>query len=120
MITLIDGLPSNVVGLKASGHVEASDYTQVLDPALDSALATHDKVRFLYVLGSDFHGYSGAAMWEDTKVGVEHWTRFEKIAFVTDDHAYHDAVKALAWLMPAKVTLYTLSELDSARQWIAE
>ncbi len=118
MLKQIEGLPSNVVAFEASGRVEAGDYKTVLDPAMDAALATNESIRFLYVLGSGFEGYSGGAMWEDTKVGVGNWTRWEKIALVTDNHVYHDAVKAFAWLVPGEVKLFALSELDSAKEWV--
>lgn len=119
MIEPIEGLPSNVVGFKASGHVDAGDYQSVLDPAVSAALASNDKVRFLYVLGSDFDGYTGGAMWEDTKVGVGHWARWEKIALVTDNRLYHDAVKAFAWMFPGDLKVYPLADLDAAKEWVA-
>lgn len=118
MLALIEDLPTNVVGFRASGHVEAADYQEVLDPAIEQALDEHDKVRFLYVLGSDFEGYSPGAMWEDTKVGVDHWTHWEKIGLVTDNDAYHHAVKAVAWMIPGEVRLFPLDDLDAATQWI--
>jgi len=120
MLQSIEGLPSNVVAFEATGHVEADDYRTVLDPALDAALAANDKIRFLYVLGNGFEGYSPGAMWQDSKVGVEHWTRWEKIALVTDHRGYHDAVKAFAWMIPGEVQLFALSELDAAKEWIAK
>jgi hypothetical protein len=119
MLKPIDGMPSNVVAIEAVGEVDAGDYKSVLDPALEAALATSDKIRFLYVLGDDFTGYSGGAMWEDTKAGVGHWNRWEKIALVTDNHTYHNGVKAVAWLVPGEVKLYTMTELDDAKAWIS-
>lgn len=120
MLQSIEGLPSNVVAFEATGHVVADDYRDVLDPAVDAALEVEDKIRFLYVLGSSFEGYSGGAMWQDSKVGVEHWTRWEKIALVTDHRGYHDAVKAFAWLVPGEVKLFGLSELGAAKEWVAD
>jgi len=119
MLQPIEGLPSSVVAFEASGEVEASDYQDVLDPAVDAALEAHDKVRFLYVLGDEFEGYTAHAMWEDTKVGVGHWARWEKIALVTDDHTYHNAVKAFGWLFPGDLKLFSLAELADAKDWIA-
>ncbi len=119
MLQPIEGLPANVVAFEAVGEIDAGDYHTVLDPAVNAALESNEKVRFLYVLGGDFEGYSGGAMWEDTKVGIGHWSRWEKIAFVTDNHAYHNVVKAFAWLVPGKMKLFTLAELDAAKEWVA-
>lgn len=119
MLKPIDGLPSNVVAIEAVGEVKAGDYQSVLDPAIETAASENDKIRFLYVLGDDFTGFSGGAMWEDTKAGIGHWTRWERIALVTDNHTYHNGVKAVAWLIPGEVKLFTVAESDAAKEWIA-
>jgi SpoIIAA-like len=120
MIRLIDGLPSNVISFEAVGEVGSEDYKTILDPAVEAALAAHDKIRFLYVLGDDFDGYSGGAMWQDTKVAVSHWSRWEKIALVTDHTAYADGVRAFSWLVPGEIRVFATSELDEAKVWVAE
>lgn len=119
MLTKIEGLPNNVVAYEAAGELDADDYDSTLDPAIDAALEANDKIRILYVLGSNFDGFTGGAMWEDTKVGVGHWTRWERIALVTDDRVYHHGVKAFSWLVPGEVRLFSLAELDAAKEWIA-
>ena len=118
MFRLIDGLPDNVVGVEAVGEVHSEDYRSVLDPAVDAAAAAHEKIRFLYVLGADFEGYSGGAMWEDTKVGVANWSKWEKIALVTDSRGYADGVKAFSWMLPGDVKVYPTANLEEAKGWI--
>lgn len=119
MIRLIDGLQDNVVGLEAVGEVSAGDYKDVLDPAVDAALASNDKIRLVYVLGEEFSGYTGGAMWEDTKIGMSHLSRFDKIALVTDHKAYTDAVKAFGWLMPGEVQTYGTAARGEAIAWVS-
>ncbi|MGI9642103.1 MAG: STAS/SEC14 domain-containing protein [Acidimicrobiia bacterium] len=119
MIKVIEGLPADVVAIEAVGEVRAGDYDDTLDPAVDAALATHDKISLLYVLGADFDGYSGGAMWEDTKLGVTHWTSWKKIALVTDHGGYADGVKAFAWLIPAEIKVYALADRDEATAWVS-
>ena len=117
MIRLIGDLPDNVIGFEAVGEVRAGDYDSVLDPAIDAALQTHDKIRLIYVLGDDFDGYSGGAMWEDTKVGLAHLSRWEKIAIVTDHSLYKDGVKAFGWMIPGQVKVYAVADLAEAKAW---
>ena len=119
MIKVIDGLPADVVGIEAVGEVRAGDYEDTLDPAVDAALEANDKIRLLYVLGSEFSGYSGGAMWEDTKLGVTHWTSWAKIALVTDHGGYADGVKAFAWLIPAEIKVFALAARDDATSWVS-
>ena len=120
MIELIDDLPEPVVGFRAKGKVTGDDYEQVLMPRVDAALKAHDKVRLLYVLGDDFDGYSGGAMWDDAKLGMEHLRKWERIAVVTDVDWVEHAVKAFGWMIPGKVKRFDDDELDDAREWITE
>lgn len=119
MIRLIDGLPDDVVGLEGVGEVSAGDYKDVLDPAVDAALASSDKIRLVYVLGDEFSGYTGGAMWEDTKIGMSHLSSFDKIALVTDHTGYSDAVKAFGWLMPGEVETFAVADKDAAISWVS-
>ena len=72
MIEMLSDLPDNVLGVEAKGEVTGGDYEQVLVPEIEERLARHDKIRLVYVLGEEFDGYSAGAMWDDTKVGMEH------------------------------------------------
>ena len=69
MLKRIIDLPDNVLGVEASGKVTAKHYQTVLVPELEDKLRKINKVRLLYVFGDTFDGYSGAAAWQDAKVG---------------------------------------------------
>jgi len=118
MIRVIEGLPDNVVAVSGVGEVSSDDYISTLDRAIDAALEKHDKIRLLYVLGDDFDRYSGGAMWQDTKVGLSHWTSFEKIAVVTDEDWIENGVKAFGWMIPGEVKTFDDDDLDEAKAWI--
>ena len=120
MISTIEGLPANVIGMRAEGTVHSADYQDVLDPAIEAALARSGKVRLLYVLSEDFEGYSGGALWADTKVGLSQWSSFERIALVTDRTAITEAMNALGWLMPGEAKVFTLAELAEATEWVSQ
>ena len=119
MITRIPGVPEGVLAFEAHGNVTGDDYEKVLVPALQDELADRDKIRCLYVLGSDFAGYDGAALWDDTKVGLGHWGAWERIALVTDNGTYQGIVKAFGFLMPGEVKVFPLVERDAAVAWNA-
>jgi len=82
VIEELQDLPSGVIGFQTSGKLEATDYRDVVLPALDRAFAAGE-VRFLIVM-TDFEGLSGGALWQDLKVGVEHLRGWKRIAVVTD------------------------------------
>jgi SpoIIAA-like len=120
MLTLIEGMPANVVAIEASGTVEADDYRDVLDPAAAAAIKAHGKVRLLYLLGDAFSGYSPGAMWEDTKLAFHDLSAWERIAVVTDHGALADAIRVFGWLIPAEVRTYETGQLDDAKAWVSE
>lgn len=118
MIKQLADFPGNVVAFVCKGRVTKADYEAVLVPAVQNALRTHDKVRLYYETDADFAGLEPSAMWEDFKVGMEHLTRWERIAVVTDVEWIKHTVRFFAFLMPAKTKLFSRSEAAQAREWI--
>ncbi len=119
MIEIIEDLPGNVVGFVAKGEVTKKDYEQVLVPKVEAALKQHPKIRLYYELGSQFSGIDPGAMWEDFKVGVEHLTRWERIAIVTDVDWMKHMINAFRFLMPGQLKVFPTSASFAARAWIA-
>ena len=120
MLTVIPDLPAGVVGVEAEGQVTAGDYEQVLVPAVDAArkATPEGKVRMLYVLGSDFPGYTTGAAWEDAKLGLGQIRAWERIAIVSDADWLRRAVHGLGWMMPGEVQVFGMDERDAARTWV--
>jgi hypothetical protein len=120
MLTLIEGLPQDVVGVEARGKVTAEDYERVLVPAVDEAKvkAGDGGVRLLYVLGHELPDYTAGAAWEDAKLGLGHLRSWERIAVVGDADWLRHAVHGLGWLMPGEIKVFALEELDRACEWM--
>ena len=100
MLEKISDVPDSVLGFRASGELTGEDYRNVLVPAVEAALQSRDKLRLLYLLGDDVTGFSAGAAWQDTKVGMEHVTRWEKIAVVTDKDWLRHSVDIFGYLIP--------------------
>lgn len=118
MIEMIPGLPDNVVGFVAKGEVTRADYENTLDPEVERALQKHDKIRLLYVLGADFTGVTAGAMWADGAIGMKHFTRWDRIAVVSDKDWIRHTIESIGWLLPAKVRTFHVSEEADASEWI--
>ena len=118
MIQLIPDLPTHVVGLIASGHVTAGDYERVAIPAVEEALKTHDRIRMLFQVPADFDGFAPGAVWDDVKMGMGHFTAWEKIAVVTDVDWIRGSIRLFAFLMPCPVKLFANDEMAEATRWI--
>ncbi len=118
MIEQLSDFPDNVLAFVGRGRVTRADYENVLTPAVEKALATHRQVRLYYELAPDFAGIDPGAMWEDFKVGVEHWTRWERAAVVTDVEWIKQAMRLFSFLMPGAMKAFPTSEAEQARAWI--
>jgi hypothetical protein len=120
MLERIIDLPDHVLGFTATGRVTADDYESILVPAVEKQLRHDQRVRLLYVLGDGFEGFTGAAAWEDAKVGLRHFTRFERVAVVTSADWIRNSVKAFGFMMPGDVRVFESDDLPKAREWISE
>ena len=117
MIRVMDGLPDNVLGVEATGKVTDADYEQVLTPAVEAKIAAHGKIRYVYVLGEEFEGWTLGGMWEDAKLGGGELGNFEKIAVVTDKDWIRHTVKGFGWMIPGDVKVFAVAELEDAIAW---
>ena len=120
MLEPLSDLPDSVLGFRASGELTAEDYRTVLEPAVAAALKTRDKLRLLYILGEDLDGLSAGAAWQDTKVGTEHITRWEKVAVVSDKDWLRHSVVVFGYLIPGEIRAFETSEEAEARAWVED
>jgi hypothetical protein len=111
------GLPANVIGFEVSGKVDATDYKDVLAPALDAA-AARGEVRIVVVMPK-WEGMAGGAMWQDLKMGMDHWGKWKKIALVTDVEWMEHGVDWFGWMTPGEVKHFPTAERAEAIEWAA-
>ena len=78
MIERIDGAPAGVLAFKAVGEVTLDDYTQVLKPALDTALSGGRKLRAVFMIGPEFTGYESGVKREDLGLGLGFLRKWER------------------------------------------
>jgi SpoIIAA-like len=117
MIAVLPDFPDGVVALRCAGQITRQDYEQAVIPKLEAALLRHQKLR-MYCQVDSFSGMSPGALWDDVKVGVEHLTRWERVAVVTDIDWISKATKLYAFLMPFEVRVFPLADAEKARAWI--
>ena len=117
MITEMTDLPAGVIGFEIEGKVRAEDYRDVVLPALERAAATGE-VRFVVVI-PDFHGMSGGAVWQDLKVGIEHFRAWKRIALVTDIEWMDRMTSMFGWMTPGEVRHFPLAQREDAITWAA-
>jgi len=117
MIKQLTDFPGNVVSFVYDGRVTRRDYETVLVPVIEAALSQHEKVRLYYQVGQDFcHIEPGVS--RNFNVGIEHLLGWDRIAIVTNLDWFRETVRALSFLMPGFVEVFSLDEVVIAREWI--
>ena len=119
MIEELSGFPDNVVAMVARGRVSRSDYERVLIPRVSQALGRHARIRCYYELATDA-GFDAGAVWEDFKIGLEHLSRWERVAVVTDIDWIRMAANVFRFLVPGEVRIFPADQATQARGWIGE
>jgi len=117
MIEELADLPPGVIGFKIGGMVHADDYRDIVLPAVQRAAAAGE-VRFVIVI-PEFGGMTGAALWQDLKVGVEHFRAWKRIAVVTDIDWVRFGTALFGWMTPGEIKVFSLAQRGEAIDWVA-
>ncbi|NEV61803.1 STAS/SEC14 domain-containing protein [Thiorhodococcus minor] len=115
MIERIETGSSAVIGFKLSGKLHDEDYKTFV-PELEAALAAEGKISLLAHF-HDFHGWDLQAAWDDFKLGIAHYSNFERIALVGDKAWEHWMAKLCRPFTRAEVRYFDASEIDTAMRW---
>ena len=118
MIERLTDFPDNVLAFVCHGRVTKLDYDSVLVPAVRTALMDHAKMRLYYETAADFAGIEPGAAWEDFKIGIEHLTRWERMAVVTDVEWIKYTFRFFSFLMPGEMRTFPRAQRTEARAWL--
>ena len=119
MIEQLTEFPDDVLGFVWKGQVTRKEYDTVVLPAVAAALKKHQKVRIYYEVANDFTGAARGAVWDDFAAGIDNFSRWGRIAVVTDAEGVAHAARLYSFILPCTVRSYPISETAAARAWIA-
>ena len=119
MLTPITGLPPFVFAITATGEVTKDDMDAVLLPGLQNLVDKYDEIYYLLVLQTEVGNFTAGSWIEDAKVGIRHFTKWTKIAVVTDQGGVEKFTDIFSIAVPGESRGFKLSELEEAKQWIS-
>ena len=122
MVERLDGMPAGTLGFRVAGDVTREDYTTVLIPALEGAVAAGQGLRTLYLI-EDLEEIEPGALWEDSKLGIDlvvrHHGAWKRSAIVTDLEWIARAARLFTWMIPGEALVFPVAQLARAESWVA-
>ena len=119
MIEVISNAPSNVSAFRAKGHVSADDYKQLLIPVIDKQVKEQGKINFLLELDTALSEFSIGALLQDMGVGLKHFSKWHKMAIVSDSPAIKGFTDAFSYIAPGEAKGFSHAELEKAMSWVS-
>ena len=119
MLTIMNDLPDNVLGVFAEGKITVSDYEAVSIPAIKK-IKIKKNIKLLYHLGSNFTGFDPNTMMIDAKLGMNYLSNWDKIALVSDHHMVNNFAKFFGYILSCEICIFKDAELEDAKKWITE
>jgi hypothetical protein len=120
MLTLIEGLPDHVIGIRITDKLRAEDYEKQLIPLVNERLEKHRKLDFLCCIDGEWKGMEAGAVWQDLRLGlgrIGHWAR---LAIVSDIQWMEHAVKLFSLFSPGELRHFDSADYTKAREWVCE
>lgn len=81
-LTLHETEKGRIIIVTVSGKLTKEDYQHFL-PRIEKDIEENSKVRILFQM-HDFHGWQTAALWEDIKFDMKHFSDIERLAMIGD------------------------------------
>jgi hypothetical protein len=104
--------------VRVSGKLSAEDYGLFV-PQVEQAIAELGKIRMLLIM-QDFHGWEAAALWEDLKFDLKHFSDIEKLAMVGDRKWEHGMAVFCKPFTTAKIRYFDAAHQQEASDWLKE
>jgi SpoIIAA-like len=119
MISIIKDAPANVAAFRATGDVRKADYDNIVIPTIDALVEKQDSINFLLVLDTSLSNFTIAALLEDLAVGMKHFTKWHKMAIVSESGAINTFTDLFSYIAPGEAKGFTHAQLDEATRWVS-
>src|SRR4051812_16876081 len=96
MVELLKDLPPHVAAYKASGAISTEEYEAVVMARVDEVAATYGRINFLVQLETGMENYSIGAFIDYIKVSFEHFSKWNRMAIVSDQQWLRRTYDALS------------------------
>jgi len=109
---------AEMIHVTVSGKLTKEDYLLFV-PRLEKDIQEIGKIRLLFQM-QDFHGWKMAALWEDLKFDMKHFSDIERLAMVGDKKWEKGMSVFCKPFTTAKIRFFEAEEVDQAINWLLE
>jgi hypothetical protein len=120
MIEVIQGLPPHVTAFHATGIVTKDDYNKIINPFVKSVATSFGKINYMLVLNTPLKNYTLGAWLEDGLLGFRHYSKWKKLAIVTDKESIKKFTDTFGFLIPCPTKGFKMEDINLAKKWIAD
>jgi hypothetical protein len=120
MLHIIENLPRHVVGIEVTGPVTKEEYDAVIVPRLDSLAHQQGEINYLVVLKTNINDFTTGVWWDDFKLALKNFTKWNKVAIVSDQQGIARFTDLFSFAFPGEPKGFKLDEYDKAVNWISE
>jgi len=118
MINFINELPENLVGIEVTGEISKEEYDAKVVPRVKELANCQGEINYLIVLKTDITGFDAGVWWDDFKMALNHFTKWNKVAIVTDHEMITTVAHLFGFAFPGEHKTFKLAEYDKALAWV--
>lgn len=119
MVQLLEDFPPHVAAYRARGKVNADEYRNIVMRRIDEVADAYGKVDFLVLLETGFQNYSPGAFINYFIISFRHFTRWRRMAIVTDQAWLGRLYECIGLVVPGTIKSYPLQRFREAKQWVS-
>ena len=115
-INLQEKNSGKLLEVRVSGKLVHADYERFV-PEFERLNREHGKLRVMFEM-VDFHGWEAAALWDDIKFDVKHFSDLERVAMVGDKKWEKGMAAFCRPFTTATVRYFDHTAINDARAWL--
>lgn len=119
MLRFIGDMPTHVLGIHATGEVTREDIEKELMPRLNELVEKQGAINYLLILETQVRNFTAGALLQDIKAGLKYYSKWNKIAVVTDQTGLMLFSSIFRLFIPGKSKVFPLNKLDEAVIWVS-
>ena len=120
MLSLITHLPPHVLGVRATSEVTEEDLKSVLLPGLERLTVQFGEIHYLLILETGVENFTAGAWFQDMVAGLKHFTKWKKMAVVTDQKMVENFTDVFSYFVPGVARGFELAQVKEAEKWVCE